>query len=69
MGTDGREWTGAVTERLRCCICGEDTTGADDYVLLRITAAPTEAKQFLGVHASHLNEVLAEGFAVDIHHS
>lgn len=61
------EWTGAVTERLRCCICGEDTASADDYVLLEMTAAPGTATQWLGAHAGHLNAVLAEGFEVEVH--
>ncbi|WP_229071067.1 hypothetical protein [Actinoplanes sp. DH11] len=65
--TDGTTWTGEVTKRLRCCICGEDTVGDEDYVLLRLTAAPGAATQWLGAHAAHLNAVLADGFEVEIH--
>ena len=56
-----------VSERLRCCVCGEPTDGADDYVLLAATAAPSDAVQYLGAHAAHLNGVLAPGFEVEVH--
>jgi hypothetical protein len=36
MSSDQREWTGPVTTRLRCCICGDDTEGADDYVVIGV---------------------------------
>ena len=54
-------------DRLRCCICGHDTTGAEDYVLLDITARSDGPRQFLGAHATHLNAVLAKGFSVEVH--
>lgn len=66
MNADRDTWTGSVSERLRCCICGGSTGGADDYVLLELTAAPGTARQFLGAHADHLNAVLAEGFRVEV---
>ena len=66
--TDERSvWTGVVTERMRCCICGESTEGAADYVLVELTVAEAEARQWLGAHAGHLNDVLAEGFQVEVH--
>jgi hypothetical protein len=67
MSTDDASWTGPISERLRCCICGDPTEGADDYVLLQITAAPSDAVQWLGAHAGHLNGVLASGFRVEVH--
>ncbi|WP_305788660.1 hypothetical protein [Symbioplanes lichenis] len=60
-------WTGEVTERLRCCVCGDATDDADDYVLLQLTAGPSGAVQWLGAHAAHLNGVLARGFEVEVH--
>ena len=59
-------WTGAVSERLRCCICGDPTDDADDYVLLEVTAGVSSAVQYLGAHAAHLNGVLAKGFEVEV---
>lgn len=56
-----------VSERLRCCICGDDTADADDYVQLTLTAEGTDAQQALGAHARHLNDVLAAGFSVEVH--
>jgi hypothetical protein len=47
---------------MRCCICGDDTEGADDYVVLALSAAPSDAIQYLGAHAAHLNGALAPGF-------
>jgi hypothetical protein len=67
MTADESAWTGAVSERLRCCICGDATDGAEDYVLLQATAASSEAVQWLGAHAGHLNAVLAPGFRVEVH--
>ena len=64
---DGPEWTGAVSERLRCCICGEPTAGAEDYVLIELTAQVAGPSQWLGAHAEHLNSALAEGFSVEVH--
>jgi hypothetical protein len=60
-------WTGAVSERLRCCICGDPTDDADDYVLLEVTAAASDAVQWLGAHAAHLNGALAPGFRIEVH--
>lgn len=61
------DWTGPVSERPRCCVCGDSTEGADDYVLLQVTAAPSDAVQWLVAHASHLNGVLAPQFSVEVH--
>jgi hypothetical protein len=62
------DYTPAVDpDRLRCCICGDDTTDADDYVLLEVTSDASGARQFLGAHAEHLNTVLAKGFTVEVH--
>jgi hypothetical protein len=55
--------TDAVSERLRCCVCGDATDGADDYVLLEVTAAASDAVQWLGAHAAHLNAALAPASA------
>jgi hypothetical protein len=63
----GDEWTGPVSERLRCCICGDPTDGAEDYVLLEVTAGGSDAVQWLGAHAGHLNGALAPGFRVEVH--
>ncbi|MER5619357.1 hypothetical protein [Streptomyces sp. NPDC002215] len=67
VGGDGPEWTGVVSERLRCCVCGGSTDGAKDYVLVELTAQFSGARQWLGAHAEHLNSVLAEGFSVEVH--
>ena len=56
-----------ITKRLRCCICGDDTTDASDYVQITLTAEPSKAQQILGAHAEHLNRVLAPGFSVEVH--
>ncbi|BAL91106.1 hypothetical protein AMIS_58860 [Actinoplanes missouriensis 431] len=62
-----RVWTGEVGARLRCCICGDETVDADDYVLIQMTASPGDEAQWFGAHAAHLNSVLKEGFRVEIH--
>jgi hypothetical protein len=67
LSVENADWTGPVSERLRCCICGDDTAGADDYVVLQVTAAPSSAVQYLGAHATHLNGVLAPTFSVEVH--
>jgi hypothetical protein len=67
LSVEDAAWTGPVTERLRCCVCGDDTDGADDYVVLQVTAAQSGAVQFLGAHAAHINGVLAPGFSVEVH--
>ena len=64
---DNADWPGPVSARLRCCVCGDDTDGAEDYVVLQVTAAPSGSAQFLGAHAAHLNRVLAPGFSVEVH--
>ncbi|MFB6878642.1 hypothetical protein [Streptomyces sp. NPDC056323] len=66
VGEDGPEWTGVVSERLRCCVCGGSTDGAEGYVLVELTAQFSGARQWLGAHAEHLNSVLAEGFSVEV---
>jgi len=53
-------------ERLRCCICGDQTEDASNYVLLELTSGPGGARQWLGAHAVHLNDVLADGFRVEV---
>jgi hypothetical protein len=50
-----------------CCICGQSTADADDYVLLGISAPGIPTEQWLGAHAEHLNSVLARGFSVEVH--
>ena len=65
-GRDGPDWTGVVSERLRCCFCGGSTDGSEDYVLVELTAQFSDARQWLGAHAEHLNSVLAEGFSVEV---
>lgn len=54
-------------QRLLCCICGQSTDDADDYVLLGISAPGIPTEQWLGAHAEHLNSVLARGFSVEVH--
>ncbi|MFG2577278.1 hypothetical protein [Streptomyces sp. NPDC048481] len=67
VGGDGPEWTGVVSRRLRCCVCGGSTDGSEDYVLVELTAQFSGARQWLGAHAEHLNSVLADGFSVEVH--
>ncbi|MGW7054506.1 hypothetical protein [Streptomyces sp. NPDC054888] len=67
VGGNGPEWTGAVSQRLRCCVCGGSTDGSEDYVLVELTAQFSGARQWLGAHAEHLNSVLGEGFSVEVH--
>jgi hypothetical protein len=66
MSVERRNWTGPVTTRLRCCICGDDTEGSEDYVVLALTAAPSDAVQYLGAHAAHLEGAMARGFTVEV---
>jgi hypothetical protein len=66
MTTDPRTWTGRLQQRLRCCICGEETAGAEDYVLLELTSGATPITQWLGAHAGHLDDELAAGFRVEV---
>ncbi len=56
-----------MSERLRCCIYRDPTKEAEDYVLLQVTAAGSDAVQWLGAHAAHLNGALAAGFRVEAH--
>ncbi|TDD96858.1 hypothetical protein E1298_02180 [Actinomadura rubrisoli] len=56
-----------LTKRLRCCVCGDDTADASDYVQITLTAEPSAAQQVLGAHAEHLNQILAPGFSVEVH--
>lgn len=58
---------GRVTGRLRCCICGLDTTEADDYVQLTLSTEATIARQVFGAHAACLDGVMAGGFRVEVH--
>lgn len=36
MSAGAAEWTGPVSQRIRCCICGDDTAGAGDYVVIGV---------------------------------
>lgn len=36
-------------------------------MLVELTAKFSDARQWLGAHAEHLNSVLAEGFSVEVH--
>ncbi|MBF9071657.1 hypothetical protein [Streptacidiphilus fuscans] len=54
-------------QRLRCCICGQQTESADDYVVLELSSEESNARQYFGAHAEHLNSVLAQGFNVEVH--
>ncbi|WP_150136037.1 hypothetical protein [Streptomyces hyaluromycini] len=54
-----------MVQRLLCCICGQSTADADDYVLLGISAPGIPTEQWLAAHAEHLNSTLARGFSVD----
>lgn len=54
-------------QRLLCCICGQSTDGADDYVLLGVSTPGVPTEQWLGAHAEHLNSLLANGFSVEVH--
>lgn len=56
-----------MSQRISCCICGQSTADADDYVLLGISAPGIPAKQWLGAHAGHLDSVLAQGFSVELY--
>lgn len=56
-----------VSERLRCCICGEDTTDASDYVEMQLRVEDSEGTQFFGAHAEHLTGAMAPGFEVEVH--
>ncbi|MDH6145404.1 hypothetical protein P3T35_007459 [Kitasatospora sp. GP30] len=65
--TDGVVGGPDSTQRLRCCVCGQSTEGAQDHVLLELSAESSDARQYLGAHAGHLNSVLAKGFSVEVH--
>ena len=56
-----------MLHRLLCCICGQSTADADDYVLLGISAPGVPTEQWLGAHAEHLNSLLANGFSIEVH--
>lgn len=55
-----------VSERLRCFICGDETTGAVDYVEVAISVEEGDAQQFFGAHANHLESVMADGFSIEV---
>jgi excisionase family DNA binding protein len=40
-----------AAKRLRCCVCGEDTETASDYVLITLSTEEPSAQQALGAHA------------------
>ncbi|MFD7686342.1 hypothetical protein [Streptomyces sp. NPDC059781] len=67
MNDEEPPWTGVLTERLRCCVCGESTDDAPDYVLVELTGPAGGARQWFGAHAGHLNGVLGDGFRVEVH--
>lgn len=54
-------------DRLRCFICGEDTSDAVDYLLVSLTSPFAEAQQYFGVHAACFNAGAAKGFRVELH--
>ncbi len=56
-----------VSDRMRCCICGGDTADAADYVEVEVTSEGSDARQFFGAHAAHLNAAMASGFVVEVH--
>ena len=56
-----------MPQRLSCCVCGQSTTDADDYLLLGISAPGIPTEQWLGAPAEHLNSVSARGFSVEVH--
>jgi hypothetical protein len=67
MSTDAAEWTGPVPTRMRCCICGDDTTGADDYVVVGVITQQSNGEiQYLGAHAAHLDATMTRGFTVEV---
>jgi len=67
MSADTAEWTGPVSQRIRCCICGDDTAGADDYVVIGVIPEQSSGEiQSLGAHAAHLEGVMAPGFTVEV---
>lgn len=57
--------SGLPLDRMRCCFCGEGTTGTD-YVQLELRIDGTGARQFFGAHRGHLQERLARGFTVEL---
>jgi len=67
MSADALEWTGPVSQRIPCCICGDDTAGADDYVVIGVVTEQSSGEiQYLGAHAAHLEATMARGFAVEV---
>jgi hypothetical protein len=56
----------ATPQRLRCCICGNGTSGATDYLQLALSVEDSEARQFFGAHARCLSGVMAPGFQIEI---
>jgi hypothetical protein len=67
MSADAAEWTGPVSRRIRCCICGDDTAGADDYVVIGVVTEQSSGEiQYLGAHAAHLEGAMARGFSVEV---
>jgi hypothetical protein len=67
MTVDVAEWTGPVSQRIRCCICGDDTAGTDDYVVIGVITEQRSGEiQYLGAHAGHLEGAMARGFTVEV---
>lgn len=61
------EWTGPIPQRIRCCICGDDTAGASDYVVIGVVTEQSNGEiQYLGAHAAHLEGTMAAGFTVEV---
>jgi hypothetical protein len=46
---------------MRCCICGEDTSGSRRYIEIEIAAEEDDSRQIFGAHADHLDGVMAQG--------
>jgi hypothetical protein len=67
MSAGAAEWTGPVSQRIRCCICGDDTAGSDDYVVIGVITEQSSGEiQYLGAHAAHLDATMARGFTVEV---
>ena len=52
--------------RLRCMICGRNTSEAPDYIKLAVSTEISDTEQFFGAHASCLESVMASGFHVEV---
>lgn len=59
--------TKKASSRIRCCICGAGTVGAEDYIEIEVTCEENDSRQLFGAHRVHFNSVLAPGFETEIH--